>query len=240
MGIDEAIIETFALIQMFASNSIRSTQNSSGDPSGWNLWIDGCGGYRLLVGESFRIGRDRADHDVDIPIVADVPSSAGTIRRVGDDYYWHAAGTDSRSGQWCDPKEPISELGSADLRLSKPSPLCNTAVITLKPPHRFGNHVDAVVLVQDTLLIGPSADCHLRCRSLSSTLVLLHRGGEWFAKTGFAATSVAITVGSTIKLGKSPTVKSAGVTSSSQAEISMLLEPAETTDGRVCDRSKNR
>jgi hypothetical protein len=229
---------------MFASNSIRSTDDSNDASSCWNLWIDGCGGYRLLVGEAFQIGRGCADRNVDIPLVADVPSSAGTVRRTGDDYYWYPADADSSThsgaGHWCNPKEPIAGLGSADLRLSKPSPLCNTAVMTLKPPHRFGDHVDAVLLVQDTCLVGPSADCHVRCRSLSSTLILLHRDGDWFAKQGFGAKSVAIPVGSTMKLGNSPSVKSASVTSTAHAEISMLLESVPAPDGCETDRSKNR
>ena len=70
--------------------------------------------------------------------------------------------------------------------LEQPSPLCDSAVVKLGPPHRFDQHVDGVVLVNETLLVGPSPDCHIRCRESTDRAVLSRKGGRWLAKAGLA------------------------------------------------------
>jgi hypothetical protein len=67
--------------------------------------------------------------------------------------------------------------------------------VQLQAPHRFDEHVDAVVLVNETVLIGPSADCHIRHRDCSERAVLIRRGNGWIAKAGLAGESVALEPG---------------------------------------------
>ncbi|MFK8111949.1 MAG: hypothetical protein AB8B91_07090 [Rubripirellula sp.] len=118
---------------------------------------------------------------------ADWPRHAGSIERDGEDYFWRARSSPSseqrdliRSGQ----SLPIA--GSAVVTMSRPSALCETVVLQLKPPHRFDEHVDGVVLVNETLLVGPTQDCHIRCRESSDRAVITRRGDKWMAKAGLS------------------------------------------------------
>ena len=72
------------------------------------------------------------------------------------------------------------------MSLQQPSVLCDSAVLSLSPPHRFDQHVDGVVLVNETLLVGPSPDCHIRFGETSDRAVVTRRGDRWLAKAGLA------------------------------------------------------
>jgi hypothetical protein len=84
--------------------------------------------------------------------------------------------------------------------MSQPSPLSNSATLKLHPPHRFHQHVDGVVLVDETLLIGPQADCHVRCHQLADRAVITRRGEKWLGKLGLASDFVELPCGDRISL----------------------------------------
>jgi hypothetical protein len=151
----------------------------------WRLWVDGSGGYLLLTGNSWSVGGLNQRMNADVCVRADWASLTGHIERAGNDYFWRGRASTAeriliRSGQVL----PIP--GSASIILRQPSPLCDSAVLQLKPPHRFDQHVDGVVLVNETLLVGPTIDCHIRCRESSDRAVIARRGDKWVAKAGLS------------------------------------------------------
>lgn len=184
----------------------------------WMLWVDGCGGFLVVTDSEVRVGREASAGQVDVALIADVPRLAGKIVRDQAEYYWQ----DSNGRKWIEPGMQIDGLGSAKLRLGKPSELCNSAVLNLDPPHRFGGHVDAVLLVDQTWLIGPSDDCHIRCRSLSSPWVVsrgTEKGSEkWWIKRGFGGAPAELSVSRQFTMGET-----------ASTEVTMLLEPLGPT-----------
>lgn len=168
--------------------------NDAPPASRWRLWVDGCGGFLLLAGKRWTVGGVGDDRGADIRVRADLPRVAGTIERSGADYFWLGS-RESDQRELIRSGEPLAVQGSARLSLQQPSPLCESAVLQLRAPHRFDEHVDAVVLVNETILVGPGADCHLRCRDCSERAVLIRRGSEWIAKPGLAGESVALEPG---------------------------------------------
>ena len=201
----------------------------------WMLWVDGCGGFSVLVKSTLNVGRQSSLGQVDVGLIADVPRLAGSIVREQSDYYWHTeslvggSNADESSSQslnsrkWIEPGCEIEGLGSAKLRLKKPSALCDSAVLTLDPPHRFGGHIDAVLLVNQTWLIGPSDDCHIRCRSLSSKMIVSccnpssgnASDDTWWIKQGSGGAPQELPIGRRVTLGEA-----------SDEEITMLFELA--------------
>jgi hypothetical protein len=154
----------------------------------WRLWIDSCGGYLLLAGNRWTLGGVNHERRADICVRADLPRLAGVIDRSGADYFWTGIGSSDRrilisNGQ------SLAVNGSARLTLHLPSALSESAVLTVSPPHRFDQHVDAVVLANETVLVGPSPDCHIRCRDTTDRTLLIRRGDRWIAKAGLAGES---------------------------------------------------
>jgi hypothetical protein len=173
--------------------------------SRWRLWVDGSGGYLLLTGDSWTLGGISDRSVADIRVRADWPRLAGRIEREAGDYFWCEMYT---KGQRPPDRSLVTHgrilpiAGSATLTLSQPSPLTSTAVLDLTPPHRFDEHIDRVILVDKTLLIGPSAECHIQCdppkenvqqkeagkRAASAAaapprLIMTRRGDRWLAGT---------------------------------------------------------
>jgi hypothetical protein len=124
----------------------------------------------------------------DICVRADLPRLAGVIDRSGADYFWTGIGSNGRRLLIPDG-QTLAVNGSARLTLHLPSVLCESAVLTVSPPHRFDQHVDAVVLANETLLVGPNPDCHIRCREAVDRTVLIRRGDRWMARIGLAGES---------------------------------------------------
>ncbi|QDV61678.1 hypothetical protein Pan14r_43880 [Crateriforma conspicua] len=142
------------------------------------LWIDGCGGFVLLPGSRWTIGgMDLSGRRAaDIRVGADLPRMAGRLDRSGQDYFWVPREGDKTL---IDSQQPVPLPGSASLWLTTPSPLSGSALLTLRPPHRFADHVDGVILVSDTVLIGPGVGCHVRCELLQRRWTLTQRNQTW-------------------------------------------------------------
>ncbi|MCS7470817.1 hypothetical protein NZK35_29540 [Stieleria sp. ICT_E10.1] len=179
------------------NETIRPTTETA-QTSAWRLWIDRCGGFALLTGDRFSVGGARPDSTIDIQVRTDWRRREGTVVRRNGDYFWSAA--DDQTVKRHDAGGPLLVAdsvfpisGSATLRLHQPSPLSRSAILSLDPPHRFDQHVDQVLLVDQTILIGPSAGDHIRCTAMDTAAVLVIRDGRWQAKLKPGAAMAGLT-----------------------------------------------
>jgi hypothetical protein len=180
--------------------SANATQTKVTPPAArWRLWVDGCGGFLLLTGDRWSVGGYSDQSVADVCVRSDWPREAGTIQRADSDYFWEGAGTADRRELITD-RQPIPIQGSAVITLLQPSPLSDSAVLAVSPPHRFDQHVDGVILVNETLLVGPTPDCHIRCRESSDRAVITRRGDRWLAKAGLAGDFVELCPGQRMTL----------------------------------------
>ncbi len=150
-------------------------------PRSVTLWVDGCGGFRLLTGSRWSVGGALGDEMSDIAVQTNWPRCAGWIHRDRGEYLWHEAGKDPL---WMRQTSVVPVSGGVKLRLERPSPLSQSATLRLESKHRFAKQVDAIVLVHDTVIIGPGNDCHVRCRGLTQRSVLVDKAGNWRIKLG--------------------------------------------------------
>ncbi|MEO1618956.1 MAG: hypothetical protein AAFV88_24105 [Planctomycetota bacterium] len=157
----------------------RLEQPPQQSKAAWRLWVDRCGGFGLLNDGVVRLGGKRPDSDVEIQVAADWRRDEGTLVRHGRDFFWV-----SREGKraLARDNQALPIKGTAEIVFATPSPLSGTAVLSLKPPHRFDGHLDQWLLVERTVLIGPDEQNHIRCPSLSASAVLVFREGIWQAK----------------------------------------------------------
>ena len=147
----------------------------------FTLWIDGCGGFRLLAGTSWSVGGAAGIAACDITVQTDWPRLAGTVTSQDGEYFWDGGGENQH---WLRQDGEVPIPGSAKMMLRRPSPLSQSVVLSLNSAHRFAGHVDAIVLVKDTVLVGPGVECHARCRGLENRLVLMEKNGQWRVKLG--------------------------------------------------------
>ncbi len=150
------------------------------------LWIDGVGGYLLIDRNEVSLGQAIAGSSVDVGIVGDLRRQAAVIRRLGSDYLLQPLQPDTRlNGESVDRAQLLTgddviQFGQRmRLQFSKPNPLSATARLKLPGHGRFQPHVDAVLLLADSCILGPGPGSHVICPEWSSDLLLIRRGQGW-------------------------------------------------------------
>lgn len=177
--------------------------------SRYRLWVDGCGGFLLVVGDRVTLGRGHnasplvkpsSPRQCDVGVIGDWPSFVGAIDRRGGDYFWTPASTDAAI--LLTANSPLPSTGSVTIELRLPSPLSASGMMTIAAPHRFADQVDAVLLVDGTMVIGPGNDCHVRVRQAAERSVLIHADGKWFVKPAATAARQPIELGRSVSAGE--------------------------------------
>lgn len=154
------------------------------------LWIDGVGGYLLVDRSQASLGQAAAGNRVDIGIVADLSRQAGVVRRVDSDYLLQPLQLDTQVNGECVDRPRLLRHGDligfgprVRLRFGKPHPLSATASLELSGCGRFQPHVDRVLLLHETCLIGPQAGSHVVCPQWQSEVLLVRRGAQWVIRS---------------------------------------------------------
>ena len=156
------------------------------------LWVDGVGGYLVCLRDSVVIGQFITSGDnanpVDIAIQADLSRKHVVIKRQNETYFVEPLGPTKIDGRTIQRLTPLHDgeelqLGSVvRLRFRKPHPLSATARLEPVSFHRPKPFVDAVLLMSESLVLGPRWQNHVVCRDWASDLVLARQSGELFCR----------------------------------------------------------
>lgn len=148
------------------------------------LWVDGVGGFLILAGRRWTIGRTDSTGGPQISIRGDLPRSAGAIQRNGSDYVLKPAERNPDEASASRRPVPLSHGkrlsvgGSVAIGFSRPHPLSASARIDLASRHRFEPACDGVILLADTCVLGPSSAAHILCRHFAGDVVLFTSGTD--------------------------------------------------------------
>lgn len=181
--LDASLTDTSA--RKFTETDIRLAAPGNDDMKRFMLWVDGVGGYLLCVDPTAVLGRALPDAGIEIPIQGDLRRRHLRIERTGSDYLaTPLADVQSDGANISDPivlrsGQRLSLGPSVQLEFAQPHPLSATAKLRLVSRHRTQPWSDAVLLVADTLVIGPSPSSHVVCPELDSEIVLICRNGTW-------------------------------------------------------------
>lgn len=142
------------------------------------LWIDGVGGYWVSTAERVVIGQPSGAGGVDVPILGDLARQHARIRRDAEGYTIEPVREvrlDARplSGPAALADGARIDLGSkVQLVFRRPHGLSATAGLEFASGHRTYPSADGVLLMADTLILGPSRQSHVVCRDWPSEVVL--------------------------------------------------------------------
>lgn len=145
------------------------------------IWIDGVGGYLACMAPVVTIGQAIPGSHVDIPLQADISRRHAIVRRIGEGYAIDPLHDVSVNGK------PISEaaylvdgdeiaLGEkVKLRFVKKHSLSASARLDFVSRHRTQPSADGILLMAESLVIGPGAASHILCRDWPHEIVLFRR-----------------------------------------------------------------
>jgi hypothetical protein len=155
-------------------------------PSQYLLWIDGVGGFLVCLSHRVTLGQAHTETVVDIPLLADVSRHHATLQRDAEGYFLEAIRKTQVNGQATEKvllrsADRITLGSSCQMQFWQSVPVSASARLDLVSGHRFLHPVDSVLLMADTLLIGPGPQAHVAMPDLTHALVLYRH------KTGLAA-----------------------------------------------------
>jgi hypothetical protein len=151
------------------------------------LWIDGVGGYLLVDSDDVMIGQAIAGSPIDIGIVGDLGRQSCALRRSDGEYLLQPLQQTIVQLDGCVIDRPqllkhnaIVQIGNrVKLCFTKPNALSASARLDLVSLNRFKPHVDAVLLLADSCILGPNPASHVVCSSWKTELLLFRHAGQW-------------------------------------------------------------
>lgn len=150
------------------------------------LWIDGVGGYLVCLSHRLTLGQSLVETPVDIALLADVSRHHATIQRDPEGYFLEAVRKVQINGQAIDKTllrngDRITLGVSCQVQFWQPVPVSTSARLDMVSGHRFAEPVQAVILMADTLVIGPETQSHIQVPDMTQPLILYR------SKSGLAA-----------------------------------------------------
>lgn len=150
------------------------------------LWVDAVGGFFVCLGGEVRLGQATPDAAIDLPMLADLSRHHATFRRDEEGYTIEPV-RDVKlnheritSTSWINDGS-LLEMGPAlKLRFRRPHPLSATARLDFVSHHRTQPSSSAVLLMADTLILGPESNNHVVCRGWPHDVILHRQHGGLF------------------------------------------------------------
>ncbi len=151
------------------------------------LWIDAVGGYWVTMSDQVILGQPI--DGIDVPILGDISKRHASICRDGEGYLIEALRPVHVNGQPVEGRTTLSDrsiirLGErVELRFRRPHALSATARLEFVSGHRTQPSSDAVLLMAETCVLGPSGHSHVVCPRWPNEVVLFHRDGQLYCRT---------------------------------------------------------
>ncbi|MFL5342731.1 MAG: FHA domain-containing protein [Gemmataceae bacterium] len=159
------------------------TDSRGGGPRRLMLWIDGVGGYLICLSNRVTFGQATGDAPVDVPLLADVSRMHATLSRDTEGYIIEAARPVLVNGK---PQTKTSLLpgdrvtlgSSCQFLFQQPVPVSASARLELVSGHKLPYSVSGVLLMADSLVLGPGEQVHVPLPDRRENLVLFrHKDG---------------------------------------------------------------
>jgi hypothetical protein len=146
----------------------------------FHLWIDGIGGYLICLAARVTFGQAVPEAAVDVALVADVSRLHASLTRDAEGYLLEAVRPLQVNGQAADkallqPNDRVTLGTSCQFQFRQPVPVSATARLDLVSGHRLALAVDAVLLMADTLVLGPGSQAHIVVPELRQPVVLFRQ-----------------------------------------------------------------
>jgi hypothetical protein len=141
------------------------------------LWVDGVGGYLVCLGNRVTIGQGGPDACVDIALYADVSRLHAALTRDTEGYLLEALRPVQVNGRPVERAllhsgDRLTLGASCQLQFRQPVPVSASARLDLVSGHRLRLAVDGILLMADTLVLGPEPQAHIVLPETAAPVIL--------------------------------------------------------------------
>lgn len=152
-------------------------------PKRFHLWVDGVGGYLVCLAPRVALGQASAEGGVDVPLLADVSRFHCSITRDAEGYTVESSrplninGTTTQKAA-LNTGDRLTLGSGCQFVFQRPVPVSATAKLELQSGQRLPLSLDGVLLMAETLVIGPGPQAHIVHPDLEKPVVLYrHKDG---------------------------------------------------------------
>jgi hypothetical protein len=141
------------------------------------LWIDGVGGYLVCLSQRVTLGQATPDTYVDVPVYADVSRMHAALTRDAEGYLLEATRPVLVNGKLVEKTllqsgDRVTLGSSCQFQFRQPVPVSTSARLDLVSGHRLPLTVNGVLLMADTLVLGPGSNVHVSMPDLEQPIVI--------------------------------------------------------------------
>lgn len=176
---------------LVGSEGARPAGDKPGDK--FVLWIDEVGAFLMFLKNEITVGGPVGpggeSSRADLALLANLSRRHATFARSGERYVLVAHAPVHVAGRPVHDRVDLADgselaLGAnVRLRFRLPSAMSGTARLEFASDHRPARAVDAVILMEDTCLIGPTGENHIRCPGWRQSVLLFRREGALWCKS---------------------------------------------------------
>ena len=158
-------------------------------PNRFVMWIDAVGGFLVCLDDRIVLGQPTPENRVEVPILADLSRRHAVIYRDGEGYViepLHSVRVDEREIHGPAPLQDGSLIqlgGAVRMRFCRPHALSGTARLDFESQHKTQPSCDAILLMADSCVLGPSSHCHVCCRDWQQDMVIYRHGKKLQCRT---------------------------------------------------------
>ncbi len=164
-------------------------------PGRYMIWIDGVGTYLLCLNDRVTVGRTNLPssssdgNEADIALLANLSRRHCSIIRSGEGYLLEAHGPTKVGNRDVNDRVHLNDgyeielANSVKLRFCLPTALSVSARLEFVSDHRPSHTVDGVILMDDTCLLGPGNENHVRCPDWPGSVLLIQKDGHIWCKS---------------------------------------------------------
>lgn len=169
--------ETIAEARTGHSLDSTATDEPSGPPKRFLLWIDGVGGYLICLGSRVSFGQATAEGSIDVPLLADVSRLHAVLQRDGEGYVIESTRSLTVNGKGAakanlQPGDRVTLGAACQFLFQTPVPVSTTARLDLVSGHRLPLSIDGIFLMAETLVMGPGPVAHVPLHEAEKSIVL--------------------------------------------------------------------
>jgi hypothetical protein len=152
------------------------------------LWIDAVGGFLVCTDDVIVLGQPSPGNTIAVPILADISRRHAIIRRDAGAYVLEPLQTtrvDGReiTGPHVLADNQLIQLGdNVRIRFNKPHALSATARLVMESRHKTQPSADAVMLMADSCVLGPSRHCHVVCRNWKRDIIVYRQNDRVYCR----------------------------------------------------------
>jgi len=144
------------------------------------LWVDGVGGFLICLTPRVVLGHAALDSDVDVPILADVSRQHAAIERDAHGYFLEAmravqVNQKAVTKTVLHAGDQITLGRSCQFVFTQAVPVSASARLDLVSGHRLWRALQGVLLMAETVVLGPGSQSHVRVPELKQPMVLFRQ-----------------------------------------------------------------